>query len=276
MPTAIFTPASSRPLLLAAALMLFGASAQAQTAPSAQKNEKNCQASTQDANGNAKDANLDGTYSACSLANGFIGFGNRLGDGKNTTPEFDGKISDQEFRKVPSANNTNSLATRQLPADADASEPRQTLASSDRNYRVATRDFVAAEENRPFDDAAGYRGPGRVYNQGRSDDTTLPLIFSSSLGEGLPATGGGVGSGGSGGGFTGGSFIPVTPSIPGVTPDIPGVTPDNPGVTPNIPGVTPDIPGVTPEIPAVPEPETYAMLLAGLGLVALARRRKCK
>jgi len=259
MPTAIFTPASSRPLLLAAALMLFGASAQAQTAPPEQKNEKNCQASTQAANGNAKDANLNGTYSACSLANGFIGFGNRLGDGKNTTPEFEGSMSDQEFRKVQSANNTHSLATHQLPADADASEPRQALASSDRNYRVATRDFVASEENRPFDDAAGYRGPGRSYNQGRSDDTTAPLIFSSSLGEGLPATGGGigsgVGSGGSGGGFTGGSVIPVTPNIPAVTPDVPAVTPD---------------------IPAVPEPETYAMLLAGLGLVALARRRKSK
>ncbi|MGK5054105.1 PEP-CTERM sorting domain-containing protein [Janthinobacterium sp. RB2P8] len=255
MPTAIFTPASSRPLLLAAALMLFGASAQAQTAPPEQKNEKNCQASTQAANGNAKDANLDGTYSACSLANGFIGFGNRLGDGKNKTPEFDGSMSDQEFRNVPSADNKHRLATRQLPADADASEPRQALASSDRNYRFATRDFVASEENRPFNDAAGYRGPGRLYNQGRSDDTAAPLIFSSSLGEGLPATGGGVGSGGSGGGFTGGSIMPVTP---------------------NIPAVTPEIPAVTPEIPAVPEPETYAMLLAGLGLVALARRRKSK
>jgi hypothetical protein len=262
MPSAIFTPASSRPLLLAAALMLFGASAQAQTAPSEQKNEKNCQASTQGANGNAKDANLNGTYSACSLANGFIGLSNHISDGKNKTPEFDGSMSDQEFRNVQSADNTHRLATRQLPGDADAGEPRQALASSARNYRFATRDFVASEENRPFDDAAGYRGPGRSYNQARSDDTTAPLIFSSSLGEGLPATGGGVGSGGSGGGFTGGSIIPVTP--------------DTPAVTPNIPTVTPDIPTVTPDIPAVPEPETYAMLLAGLGLVALARRRKSK
>ena len=247
MPTPIFTPASSRPLLLAAALMLFGASAQAQTAAPAQKNEKNCQASTQSANGKAKDANLDGTYSACSLANGFIGFGNRISDGLNKTPEFEGGMSDQEFRKVQSTDKTHGLATRQLPADADVSEPRLALASSDRNYRVATRDFVAAEENRPFDDAAGYRGPGRSYNPARSVDDT-PLIFSSSLGEGLPVTGGGVGSGGSGGGFTGGSVIPVTPNSPAVTPDI----------------------------PAVPEPETYAMLLAGLGLVALARRRKSK
>ncbi|MCY1313806.1 hypothetical protein D9M70_643630 [compost metagenome] len=67
------------------------------------------------------------------------------------------------------------------------------------------------------------------------------MIVSSSLGENLPTGSNGVGGGGSGGGFTGGSILPVTP-----------------------------------EIPAVPEPETYAMLLAGLGLVALARRRKSK
>ena len=241
MPTPIFTSASSRPLLLAAALMLFGASAQAQTAAPAQQNEKNCQASTQAANGNAKDANLDGTYSACRLANGFIGAGTRTNDGTNKTPEFDGGVSDQEFRNAQSADNTHRLATRQLPANADASEPRKALTSSDRNYRFATRDFVASEENRPFDGAAGYRGPGRSYS--RSGDTSAPLITSSSLGDGLPtgSTGSGVGGGGSGGGFTGGSIIPVTP-----------------------------------DIPAVPEPETYAMLLAGLGLVALARRRKSK
>ncbi|WP_230538405.1 PEP-CTERM sorting domain-containing protein [Janthinobacterium sp. FW305-129] len=241
MPTPIFTPASSRPLLLAAALMLFGASVQAQTAAPAQKNEKNCQASTQSANGNTKDANLDGTYSACSLSNGFIGAGTRTNDGTNKTPEFDGGVSDQEFRNASSAENNHRLATRQLPADASTGEPRKALVSNDRDFRFATRDFVASEANRPFDDAAGYRGPGRSYNQGRSGDTQAPLIVSSSLGEGLPTGSNGVGGGGSGGGFTGGSIIPVTP-----------------------------------DIPAVPEPETYAMLLAGLGLVALARRRKSK
>ncbi|WP_257626494.1 PEP-CTERM sorting domain-containing protein [Janthinobacterium sp. NKUCC06_STL] len=240
MPTPIFTPASSRPLLLAAALMFFGASVQAQTAAPAQKNEKNCQASTQSANGNTKDANLDGTYSACSLSNGFIGAGTRTNDGTNKTPEFDGIASGQEFRNSSSAENNHRLAARQLPDGAGAGEPRKVRASSDRDFSFTTRDFVASEENRPFDDAAGYRGPGRSY-QGRSGDTQAPLIVSSSLGENLPTGSNGVGGGGSGGGFTGGSILPVTP-----------------------------------EIPAVPEPETYAMLLAGLGLVALARRRKSK
>ncbi|WP_257218702.1 PEP-CTERM sorting domain-containing protein [Janthinobacterium sp. 13] len=240
MPTPIFTPASSRPLLLAAALIFFGASAQAQTAAPAQKNEKNCQASTQSANGNTKDANLDGTYSACSLANGFIGSGTRTNDGSNKTPEFDGIVSDQEFRNSSSAENNHRLTARQLPDGAGAGEPRKVRASDDRDFSFITRDFVAAEENRPFDDAAGYRGPGRSY-QARSGDTRAPLIVSSSLGENLPTGSNGVGGGGSGGGFTGGSILPVTP-----------------------------------EIPAVPEPETYAMLLAGLGLVALARRRKSK
>ena len=67
-------------------------------------------------------------------------------------------------------------------------------------------------------------------------------MVASSLSENLPTTGGssGVGGGGAAGGLnTSGGLIPTTP-----------------------------------EVPAVPEPETWAMLLAGLGLVALAGRRK--
>lgn len=37
--------------------------------------------------------------------------------------------------------------------------------------------------------------------------------------------------------------------------------------------ITPPPPGVTPVAP-VPEPETYAMLLSGLGLLGFAARRK--
>jgi hypothetical protein len=41
------------------------------------------------------------------------------------------------------------------------------------------------------------------------------------------------------------------------------------GVIPVLP-----IPDIRPDIPAIPEPETYAMLLAGLGLVGFIARRK--
>lgn len=244
MSRSIFTTVTARPWLLAAALMAFGASAHAQTQAQPTEQQKNCQASTSSANGEAKDANLDGTYSACSLADGFVGGGTRANDGKQPTPEFTGPVSDQELRKFQSTDDTHRLAIDNAPANRALIPGSKILATDENSFRFGTRDFVAAEEFYPLDDAPAYGESGRALNRSRSSsaDNQAPLM-ASSLSENSPAdTGGtgGVGGGGAGGGLNTGSGLITT----------------------------------TPEVPAVPEPETWAMLLAGLALVALAGRRK--
>ena len=245
MSKSIFTRLTARPLLLAAALMAFGGSAHAQTQAQPRDNQKSCQASTNNADGNAKDANLDGTYSACSLADGFISGSTRANDGKQPTPEFTGVVSDQELRKFDSGDGTHRLAINGLSGNEAVIPGGKILATDDNAFRFRTRDFVAAEEVYPLDETQAYGAAGRTLNRSRSGsaDSQAPLMVASSLSENLPATTGGssgVGGGGAAGGLnTSGGLIPTTP-----------------------------------EVPAVPEPETWAMLLAGLGLVALAGRRK--
>lgn len=245
MSKSIFIPMTARPLLLAAAIMAFAGSAHAQTQVQPRDNQKSCQASTNSANGNAKDANLDGTYSACSLADGFISGTTRANDGKKPTPEFTGVVSDQELRKFDSGDSTHRLAINGLSGN-DAVIPGGKILSTDDNaFRFRTRDFVAAEEVYPLDETPAYSAAGRALNRSRSGsaDNQAPLMTAASLSENLPTTGdsSGVGGGGAAGGLnTGGGGLITT----------------------------------TPEVPAVPEPETWAMLLAGLGLVALAGRRK--
>lgn len=68
------------------------------------------------------------------------------------------------------------------------------------------------------------------------------LLASRSFGSGLPATGGGVGGGGTTGGLDGGRNV-VPPTLP---------------------------------IPAVPEPQTYLMMLAGIALLECAARSKSR
>ena len=228
--------------MLLTATLLFAGSAHAQTAPQPRDNQKSCLASTANANGEAKEANMDGTYSACSLANGFIGVDVRANDGVGKTPEFDGKLSDQELRKFDSGNESHRLAIKPGTVGEATIENHHMATSEVPNYRFATRDFVANEQFEPLDDARTYGQPGAraVYRSAStSNEAESPLMRSASLSDTAPA-GSGVGSGGSGGGLnTASNLLPVTP-----------------------------------DVPAVPEPETYAMLLAGLGLVALARLRK--
>lgn len=242
MSRSIFTSLSARPLLLAAAIMAFGGSAHAQTQVQPNDNQKSCQASTNSANGNARDANLDGTYSACSLADGFISGSTRTNDGKQTTPDFTGVVSDQELRKFVSGDSTHRLAINGMPGNDAVIPGGKILATDDNAFRFRTRDFVAAEEVYPLDESPAYGAAGRAQNRSSSADNQAPLMMAS-LSENVPTTTGGssgVGGGGEGGGLnTGGGLIATTPGVP-----------------------------------AVPEPETWAMLLAGLGLLAFAGRRK--
>lgn len=72
----------------------------------------------------------------------------------------------------------------------------------------------------------------------------------------------------------GGGTPPVTPPEGGGTPPTGGGTPPTGGGTPPIGGGTPPKGGGTSPIGSVPEPETYAITLAGLVLVGLLRRRR--
>lgn len=131
--------------------------------------------------------------------------------------------------------------------------------------RSHSLDLLSGEE-----DGAGSNGRGRkltTFNTGRTgtDEFTqnspdwqpeyrpgiayaslapenASLLASRDFGGGLPATGGGVGGGGATGGLDGGRNV-----VPATLP-----------------------------IPAVPEPQTYLMLLAGIGLMACAARRKSR
>ncbi len=248
MSTSISRLLVTRPLLLATAIMAFAGSAMAQTQTQAQPrdNQKSCQASTKDANGNAKDGNLDGTYSACSLADGFISGSTRTNDGKKPTPEFAGKVSDQELRKFDFDDGTHRLAIKTIPGKGATIPDGKLLSTDDNGFRFGTRDFVAAEQIYPLDELGANGAAGRAQNRravstSSNADSETPLIMASSLSDSAPlGNASGVGTGGAGGGLNnGGGLIPTTPAVP-----------------------------------AVPEPATWAMLLAGLALVALAGRRK--
>lgn len=240
----MFTPLPRLPasaLILAAALC--GSAAQAQNAPPASNaNDNKCQASTTGTNGKASDTDLDGTYSACSLVNGFIGFGARTNDGSSQTPEFGEGESSQVLRHPQFGNQGHRLANLLGQQDDAGSSAGARTGNAGGGYSFGARDFIAAQDQPVIDDAAGYRGTGRAF--AGADSVYAPLLTSSGFDTGAPAGNGGVGGGGAGGGIDSGS---------------------------NGTGGGAIVPPIT---PAVPEPETWAMLMTGLGLLALARRRK--
>ncbi|CAM2828835.1 PEP-CTERM sorting domain-containing protein [Janthinobacterium lividum] len=238
------TPSKFASLFACSVLLLAASTAQAQNdAQRASGDDKRCQATgaASNAGGKAKDADLDSTYSACSLVDGFIGFGARINDGTSTPPEFGSGASDQELRNPQFGGGGHRLGNQFADAGDTAGGTRARPARDTGSYQFGTRDFVTSQEFPPIDGGAGYRGPGRAYHGATGTDTYAPLITSASRGTGSPAGGSSVGGGGATGGIDSG----------------------NSGI-----GVP------RPPIAVVPEPETYAMLIAGLGLVAFAARRK--
>ena len=228
---------------MATALFMTAGLAQAQTAAAqANADSKRCEAGNADGGGKGAEFNPDSSSSACSLANGFVNFGSRSNDGVGSTPEFGAGESDQVLRAPAFSGNGHRLANAfGQPADAGYGANASLLASTGQHH-FGSRDFVYAQEEPAIE--------GRGYEAGRglrTGDVYEPLLVSSGGGIAPPAGGGGVGGGGASGGFdrSGGGAI-------------------NTGGN----GV------VVPPIPPVPEPETYVMLLAGLGLLSWIGRRR--
>ncbi|PJJ21910.1 putative secreted protein with PEP-CTERM sorting signal [Janthinobacterium sp. 67] len=230
----------------AAALFMTAGMAQAQaTAAQAENNSKRCEAANTDGDGKGGEFNPDSSSSGCSLANGFVNFGTRSNDGVGSTPDFSKAESDQMLRTPAFSGNSHGLASAlSQPVDSGYGASPNLLASTGEHH-FGSRDFVYAQEE-PAIEGRGYR-VGRALG---ASDVYEPLLTSSGGGIMPPAGGGGVGGGGASGGFdrSGGGNGAI----------------DTGGG------------GVVPPIPAVPEPETYAMLLAGLGLLTWVGRRRSK
>lgn len=229
-------PASA---MFIAAVLCSGVAQAQNTQQAANANDNKCQTSTSGANGKASDADLDGTYSACSLANGFIGFGARTNDGTNQTPEFGLGESDQVLRHPQAGERDHRLANLLAQQGDNGTQGSLRTGRASGEYRFGTRDFVSVQESPTIDNTGGYRGATRGI-RGASDEYAA-LVTSSGFETGAPAGGGGVGGGGAGGGIDSGSN--GNSLIPPVTP-------------------------------AVPEPGTWAMLMAGLAVLSFAVRRK--
>lgn len=230
---------------LATTMLLASTTLQAQAQNSTERssaNEKRCQATgAANSGGKVKDADLDSTYSACSLVDGFIGLGSRINAGTSAPPEFGSGASDQVLRRPQFDGDGHRLANQLANAGDSSGAMRQRLGRDDGSYAFGTRDFVASQTTEEIEDFGAYRAPGRSYNRSAADND-LPLIASAARSSDAPAgSGSGVGSGGAAGGMDTGNSAIGLPTAPPVA--------------------------------AVPEPATYAMWLAGLSLAALARRR---
>lgn len=225
-------------VLTATILLIQSGSALAQDGTQRSGGDQNrCQATGAGSGNSTEKADLDSTYNACSLVDGFIGFGARINDGVGDTSGFGSKTSDQIFDHQKFDSNTHRLANL-TDANAPFSANGDRLGRTTGNYSFGTRDFFALAENPVRYDGGAHQGIGHRYLG--SADYDAPLLTSSGSRQTPPAGGSGIGGGGANGGLDSGSNVDVAP------------------------------------IPAIPEPQTYLLMLAGLALVSLFSLRQAK
>ena len=213
------------------------AQAQGKAQANAQNNEKRC-AATDGAPGGqarAKDGDMNAMSSNCRLINGDIGRDSMTNDGSSADQAFGRKKEDQSFHQWNEDDGTHALRSgRGLSGNSRAGGGGMPRVTQDA-LLGATDEFAQPQDNSLLG-WGGAQAPayGRMA-MATPDDTSL-LTRGANL-PGAVGNGGGVGGGGATGGLQ---------------------SRDN----------------TVTELPAIPEPHTYAMVLAGLGLVAFAARRK--
>ena len=231
------TPFHHRTLVLSVTLMLCSGLLHAQNHEA--QDDSKCQATSND-NLAGKNADMDGTYNACRLVNGKIGYASRPNTGNSETPAFDKDESTPSLRKpqFDTSNHQLSNPYGDSTAAASGSSGRRLQAAAPTN--AGARDFIARQEDETlFPEASGYRG-GRQASRAAPEYASL-VRSTAETGLDSGSTDSGAGGGGAGGGLDSGGS----------------------GAIPNIP-----------TIPAVPEPSSYAMVIAGLALMGFAARRK--
>lgn len=202
--------------------------------------EHRCQATNTNPGSSTQKADLESTYSACSLVDGFIGFGARINDGIGDTSGFGSTMSDQLLGRPELGENGHRLASQLGEMSNPLGNSGARLGRTTGNYTFGTRDFVALENNQAIEDAGGYRGSGRNLHSANGSSDEEAFVGSPASAQRQPAGGNGIGGGGANGGIDSGSKIDVTP------------------------------------IPAIPEPQSYALMLAGLALLAAIGKRSRK
>lgn len=229
-------------LLLAATLSMspIAASAQGSTQRSQADNSKRCEAAdggAQAQEGKAGDADMESTYSSCRLLDGYVGFGARTNDGTGETPTYGADDAMPDLRKPYMTGRAHSLGMLDEEEGSGAGKSRGGKLGGMNASDTGTYQFA---QNEKFNDWEPAHQPGMVRSKFPADDTRL--LASGDIGGNLPPSTGGVGGGGSTGGIDGGRNTPIAT--------------------------------VTPPLSPVPEPQTYWMMFAGLGLIAVATRRK--
>ncbi|WP_230504005.1 PEPxxWA-CTERM sorting domain-containing protein [Janthinobacterium sp. FW305-128] len=231
-------------LLLVTLLSVTHATVNAQNAraqPAAEQ-QKRCEAAGGNSAGGKANKNddMDSTYSSCRLIDGYIGIDVRSNDGVGETKQYGSDEAVPDLSKPAQSGRTHSLGLLDDTglSGMNGGQGGKGLKNSNSVSNIDQFTSVAAADEFPSWD--GYHAPGLV-RQNMPEDVPQLLSSASSSGNSFPA-GSGVGGGGSGGGIdTGRNTVPAP---------------------------------LVPTIPAVPEPQTWAMLMAGLALLGFAARRK--
>ncbi|MBB5369733.1 MULTISPECIES: PEP-CTERM sorting domain-containing protein [unclassified Janthinobacterium] len=234
-----------------------------QAVPPAKK--PNCSQSMQDEKGKAQGQNasavsLEGVASPCSLSNGDINYDEFKNDGVG--PGTVSSLGDDAAYHRPLSSDDGKTAVKRLPSDAlnfPSVASRPLASGNGPASSTGTDSFNAASTIQPFQPAAAVGWPAG--NFGGTERLAAASFVSPG---GVGSNTGDPGLFGTNPPVSGGVAPPDTPDTGTTTPPV--ITP--PVVTPPI--VTP----VDPNIPAIPEASTWAMLLAGLGLLSLVLNRR--